>query len=136
MKALTKASMVAVAALWAGAVLAESPGATAQASHMEKLAVLLDLTEVQKPQVATILQGEHAQMKALMEQTKAAGGGKPDFEALRAAHSQIQQDTLTKLSSVLSPTQVKKFQTLQQMRHGFGHRGPPGGAPAAVPQSN
>lgn len=135
MKALTKASMVAVAALWAGAVLAESPGATAQASHMEKLAVLLDLTDAQKPQVATILQGEHAQMKALMEQTKAAGG-KPDFEALRAAHTQIQQDTLTKLSSVLSPTQVKKFQTLQQMHHGFGHRGPPGGAPVAVPQSN
>ncbi|HVH85007.1 MAG TPA: hypothetical protein VM713_11910 [Steroidobacteraceae bacterium] len=135
MKALTKASMVAVAALWAGAVLAESPGATAQASHMEKLAVLLDLTDAQKPQVATILQGEHAQMKALMEQTKAAGA-KPDFEALRAAHTQIQQDTLTKLSSVLSPTQVKKFQTLQQMHHGFGHRGPPGGAPAAVPQSN
>lgn len=135
MKALTKASMVAVAALWAGAVLAENPGAAAPASHMEKLAVLLDLTEAQKPQVATILQGEHAQMRALMEQTKAAGG-KPDFEALRAAHTQIQQDTLTKLSSVLSPTQLKKFQTLQQMHHGFGHRGPPGGASAAVPQSN
>jgi Spy/CpxP family protein refolding chaperone len=139
MKALIKASLVAAATLWAGAVLAQSPaaGTPARASHLEKLAILLDLTDAQKPQVATILEGQHAQMKALIEQAKAAGG-KPDFQAMQAAHQQISQDTLAKLSGVLTPAQLKKFQTLQQMHaHGFGHRGPPpGGAAAAVPQSN
>jgi len=134
MKALIKVSVLALAALWAVAALAGAGGGN-QASHMEKLAILLDLTDAQKPQVQSILQGEHAQMKALIEQTKAAGG-KPDFQALHAAHQQINQDTLTKLSGVLSPLQLKKFQTLQQMHHGFGHRpGGPAGAPAAPPNN-
>lgn len=139
MKALIKASLVAAAALWAGAVLAQSPaaGPPSPAGHLEKLAILLDLTDAQKPQVATILEGQHAQMKALIEQSKAAGG-KPDLQAMQAAHQQISQDTLAKLSGVLTPVQLKKLQTLREMRpHGFGHHGPPpGGAPAAVPQSN
>lgn len=135
MKASIKASVVALAVLWAGAALAQNPVAGNHASHMESLAVLLDLTDAQKPQVQTILQGEHAQMRALIEQAK-AGGGNPDFQALHAARTQIKQDAFTKLSGVLSPVQLKKFQTLQQMHgHGFGHRGPAGGAPAAVPQN-
>src|ERR1700739_2737584 len=101
MKALMKVSVLALAALWSVAALAGAGGGN-QASHMEKLAILLDLTGAQKPQVGSILQGEHAQMKALIEQTKAAGG-KPDFQALHAARQQINQDTLTKLSGVLSP---------------------------------
>ena len=134
MKVFVKASLVALAALWAGAALAGAGGGN-QASHMEKLAILLDLTDAQKPQVESILQGAHAQMKALIEQTKAAGG-QPDFQALHAARQQINQDTLTKLSGVLSPVQLKKFQTLKQMRHGFGHRpGAPGSAPAVPPGS-
>jgi len=135
MKALMKVSALALAALWAVAALAGAGGGGNQASHMEELAVLLDLTDAQKPQVESILQGEHAQLKALIEQTKAAGS-KPDFQALHAARQQINQDTLTRLSGVLSPLQLKKFQTLQQMHHGFGHRpGGPGGGPAA-PTSN
>lgn len=106
MKASMKASALALAALWAGAVLAQGPAAAAHADHMEKLALLLDLTDAQKPQVATILQGQHAQMRTLVEQTKAAGGT-PDFQALQQMHP-----------------------------HGFGHRGPPPGAPAAPPQSH
>jgi Spy/CpxP family protein refolding chaperone len=132
MKALMKTTVVALAALWAGAVLAESTGAANHAGHMEKLAILLDLTDAQKPQVQSILEGEHAQMKALMEQARAAGG-KPDFQALHAARQQINQDTVTKLSGVLSPAQLKKFETLKQMHaHGLGHRG---GGPGAVPQT-
>jgi Spy/CpxP family protein refolding chaperone len=134
MKALMKAAVVALAALWAGAALAENTAGGNPASHMENLALLLDLTDAQKPQVESILQGEHARMKALFEQTKAAGG-QPDFQALHAARQQINQDTLTKLSGVLSPVQLKKFQALKQLHHAFGHRGGPVGAPA-VPTSN
>ena len=138
MKASMKASVLVLAALWAGAVLAQSPPAAPPnpASRLEGLAILLDLTEAQKPQVQSILKGQHAQMRTLVEQAKAAGST-PDFQALRAARQQIEQDTVTKLSSVLSPAQLKKFQALQQMHpHGFGHHGPPPGAPAAIPQSN
>jgi Spy/CpxP family protein refolding chaperone len=134
MKALMKASVVALAALFAGAALAGAGGGF-EASHMEKLSILLDLTDAQKPQVESILKGEHQQMKALIAQTRAAGG-KPDFQALHAARQQINQDTLTRLAGVLSPLQVKKFQTLKQMHHGFGHRGPPPGGPPAAPTTN
>jgi len=136
MKALMKVSVLALAALWAGGALAQGPGGPGNhASHMANLALLLDLSETQKPRVETILQGEHAQMKALFDQAKAAGG-KPDFQAMHAARTQISQDTVTKLSGVLSPVQLQKFQALQQMHHGFGHRGPPpAGAPSA-PTSN
>ena len=136
MKALMKASVVAWAVLCAGAGMAANAGGGEQASHMQNLALLLDLTDGQKPQVQTILQGEHQQMKALFEQTKAAGG-KPDFQALRAARQQISQDTLTKLSGVLSPVQLQKFQALQQMHHhGFGHRPGAGGTPPAPTTNN
>ena len=132
MKALMKASLVALAALWAGAVLAQNTAAGRQTSHMEKLALLLDLTDAQKPQVQSILEGQHAQMRALIEQTQAAGG-EGDFQALQAARQQINEDTVTKLSGVLSPAQLKKFEALRQLRHGFGHRGPPSGAPQTPP---
>jgi Spy/CpxP family protein refolding chaperone len=132
MKALMKMTVVALAALGAGAVLAQNTGAGNHAGHLEKLAILLDLTDAQKPQVQSILEGQHAQMKALLEQTRAAGG-KPDFQALQAARQQIGQDTVTKLSAVLSPAQLKKFETMKEMHtHGFGHRG---GGPASAPQS-
>ena len=136
MKASMKASVLALAALWAGGALAQGPGGTGNpARHMENLALLLDLTEAQKPQVESILQAEHAQMKALFDQARAAGG-KPDFQAMHAARTQISEDTVTKLSGVLSTVQLQKFQALQQMHHGYGHRGPPpAGAPPA-PTSN
>jgi Spy/CpxP family protein refolding chaperone len=136
MKALLKTTVVALAALWAGALLAQNTGAGGRAGHLEKLAILLDLTDAQKPQVQSILEGHHAQMKALLEQARAAGG-KPDFQAMQAARQQIDQDTATKLSAVLSPAQLKKFETLKQMHaHGFGHRSGGPGAPPQTPPAN
>ena len=136
MKALMKASVVALAVLSAGAAMAANAGGGGQAGHMQNLALLLDLTDGQKPQVQAILEGEHQQMKALFEQTKAAGG-EPDFQALHAARQQISQDTLTRLSGVLSPVQLQKFQALQQMHHrGFGHRPGSGGTPPAPATNN
>jgi len=125
-----KASIVAVAALLcAGAVFAaETPPAApaAAASHMDNLATLLDLTDAQKAQVQTVLQQEHAKMKESFEQAKASGT-KPDWQQMKAVHQQIQQETLQKLQPVLSATQLKKFQIIQQAMHGhhhFGHGGP------------
>jgi len=129
-----KASIVAVAALLcAGAAFADPPAPAAAASreaqHMDNLATLLDLTDAQKAQVQTVLQEEHAKMKESFEQAKASGT-KPDWTQIKALHQQIEQETLQKLTPVLSATQLKKFQILQQSMHGHGHFNRGGGGPS------
>jgi hypothetical protein len=59
-------------------------------------------------------------MEALRAQAQSSGT-KPTFEQMRAEHEQMQQDMLAKLTPVLTPAQLKKFQVLLE------HRGPPGG---------
>jgi hypothetical protein len=128
--------VLALALLFAGAAVAQAPATTTPATAeargarmMDNLTVLLDLTDAQKAQVQTILQAEHAEMKANFEQAKASGT-KPDWTQMKAQHQQMEQETITKLTPVLSATQLKKFQVLQQMERGHHHhRGPPPGAP-------
>jgi len=136
-----KAFVLALAALWAGAVFAQNPAATGSdpgARHMADLAVLLDLTAPQKAQVQTILQEEHAQMKQAFQDVKAAtpAGTRPNWQQMRTLHQQISQETITKLTPVLSATQLAKFQILaKHMMHGhFNHGGGPqaAAAPAAT----
>jgi len=87
---------------------------------MDRLATLLDLTDEQKAQVQTILEEQHAKMKAQHDAAQASGQ-KPTFEQMKAAHDQMQQETVAKLTPVLSPAQLKKFEVLME------ERGPPGG---------
>ena len=116
-----KTAIVTLALLCAGAAYAQTPpappphGAEA-AHHLDDLATLLDLTDAQKAQVQTILQEEHAKMHQSFEQAKASGT-KPDWQQMKAQHEQMQQETLQKLAPVLSATQLKKFQILQQQMH-------------------
>ncbi|HYM27041.1 MAG TPA: hypothetical protein VET66_02750 [Steroidobacteraceae bacterium] len=131
-----KASVIALTVLLAGAgaALAQTPAAATagsqRLSRMDNLATLLDLTEAQKAQVQAILQDEHAKMKASFEEAKASGT-RPDFQQMRTLHKQLQQETLQRLTPVLSSAQLKKFQVLAQMQHHhFGHFG--GGAEGAV----
>jgi len=134
-----KASVLAAMLLCASPLftMPAPAGEPAAASHMDNLATLLDLTDTQKAQVQTILQEEHAKMKASFEQAKASGT-KPDWQQMKALHQQIQQETLQKLAPVLSATQLKKFQIIQQAMHGhghFNHGGPPSGAAAPATQN-
>ena len=127
-----KISVAAVAALWMGVAIAQAPDSAggggpgpgfrheSPAEHMDHLATLLDLTDQQKAQVQTILDAQHAKMKAERDAAQASGQ-KPTFEQMKAAHDQMRQDTLAKLTPVLSPAQLKKFQVLME------ERGPPGG---------
>ena len=130
------ATFVALALLCGGAAFAQTspPAAPNAAKHMDNLATLLDLTDAQKMQVQTILQEEHAKMKASFEQAKASGT-KPDWQQMHALHQQLEQETLQKLTPVLSATQLKKFQIIaEQMHHAHGmHHGAPGDAAAATP---
>jgi|SRR5579862_6113307 len=136
-----KATVFALALLCAGAALAQTPPpapdpaqqAARQAQHLENLATLLDLTDAQKAQVQTVLQAEHAKMKAAFEQAKSSGT-KPDWQQMKALHQQLEQETLQKLGPVLSATQLKKFQVLMQMHdHGHFHHGPHNGGSSAPP---
>ena len=127
-----KISVATVAALWMGVAIAQAPDSAggggpgpgfrheSPAEHLEHLATLLDLTDQQKAQVQTILDAQHAKMKAQHEAAHASGQ-KPTFEEMKAEHEQMKQDTLAKLTPVLSPAQLKKFQVLME------ERGPPGG---------
>jgi Spy/CpxP family protein refolding chaperone len=127
-----KISLAAVLVLCMGAAIAQAPDSPggggprpgfrheSPAEHLEHLATLLDLTDAQKAQVQTILEEQHAKMKAQREALQASGQ-KPTFEQMKTEHDQVQQETLAKLTPVLSPAQLKKFQVL------MAERGPPGG---------
>jgi hypothetical protein len=127
-----KATVLALTALWAGAVFAQAPAPPDHAAHVDKLATLLDLTDAQKTQVQAVLQEEHAKIKAAHEQALASGT-RPDREQMKAMHEQIQQEIVQKLTPVLSAAQLKKFQALQgmhgEMMHDHGHGAPPGATP-------
>ena len=118
-----KSSILALTLLCAGAVFAQTPPASPDAArHMENLSVLLDLTDAQKVQVQSVLQQEHAKMKESFEQAHASGS-RPDWEQMKALHQQLQQETLQKLTPVLSAAQLKKFQIIMEEMHGHGHMG-------------
>ena len=127
-----KASFLALAVLWVGAAIAQAPASPdgggpgpggggrheSPAQRLDNLATLLDLTDAQKTQVQAVLEAEHAKMKAAREQAQASGQ-KPTFEQMKATHEQVQQDTLTKLTPILTPAQLKKYQVLMA-QHGPG----------------
>jgi hypothetical protein len=131
-----KATVVALALLCGGAAFAQTPpppSPAMAAKHMDDLATLLDLTDAQKAQVQTILQEEHAKVKAAFDQAHASGA-KPDWQQMKALHQQVQQETLQKLTPVLSATQLKKFQIISEAMHAHGmHHPAEGGAATTTP---
>jgi Spy/CpxP family protein refolding chaperone len=111
------------------------PDSQASEHRMERLATLLDLTDTQKTQVKAILDAEHAKMKAQRQAAQAAGT-KPSFEEMRAAHQQLQAETLQQLTPVLTSTQLKKFQVLMENEHARGGHGPHGPPPPGAAPSD
>src|SRR3979490_3436218 len=109
-----KATVFALAVLWAVALFARAPAPPEHAAHLEKLATLLDLTDAQKTQVHAVLHEDKAQRTAAHEQAKASGT-KPDWQQMQALHQQIRPETLVNDPPVLWASQLKKFQTLQEM---------------------
>jgi Spy/CpxP family protein refolding chaperone len=112
------------------------PGPPNAAHQLDRLTTLLDLTDTQKAQVKTILEAEHAKMRAQFQAAQASGT-KPTFEEMRAARQQARADTVQQLTPVLTASQLKKFQVLMEEErgpHGRGPHGPPSGdAPPASP---
>lgn len=112
-----------------------------QQRRLDRLAILLDLTAVQRQQVRTIFADEHARMKPAMQQVREA------MQQARAAHEAARKDAMQRLTSVLTPTQMKKLEVLmpehgmmhammmhRMMMHGMDpgmNMGPPGPGPGA-----
>jgi hypothetical protein len=116
--------VLAAAWLFSGLVYADQqPQTQAQPQHrgpdMDRLALLLDLNDAQKSQVEQVLNEQHEQMRATMEQQHASGQ-KPTRDEMRAKHEQLQKDTMSKLSSILDAQQLKKFQALSEHCPGGG----------------
>ena len=128
-----RAMVLMLALLGAGAVFAQGapPEMMHGMRHLDNLATLLDLTDDQKTQVQAILQEQHAKMKASFEQAHASGT-KPDWETMKATHEQLQQETLQKLTPVLSAAQLKKFQIITSEMHGHLHHPGMGDHPAGT----
>jgi periplasmic protein CpxP/Spy len=78
---------------------------------MERMATLLDLNDSQKTAVQDILEQQHEKIRAAHEERKTSGT-RPTREEMTKEHEQLKQDTMTKLQSVLTPEQIKKFEAL------------------------
>ena len=75
------------------------PPASTSGEHMsrlDRLAILLDLTDTQKLQVQQVLDEQRQQMRAFWQQ-QSSSGTKPNFQQLRAERQQLRQQTLAKL---------------------------------------
>jgi Spy/CpxP family protein refolding chaperone len=104
--------------------------------QLERLTTLLDLTDTQKAQVKTILDAEHAKMRAQFQSAQASGT-KPSIEQMRTAREQMRAETVQQLTPVLTPAQLKKFELLMEEHRGEerGAHGPrtSGDTPATTP---
>ena len=90
--------------------------------QLERLTTLLDLTDTQQTQVKTILENEHAKMRAQFQAAQASGT-KPSFEQMRAAREQMRAETVQQLTPVLTPSQLKKFEVLMEEHRDRGRGG-------------
>lgn len=84
---------------------------------IDQLAQELDLSAAQKTQVQQIFDSERAQR----EQLRNSG------EDRRQQMQKLQSDLITRMSAVLTPDQLQKFEQMEQQqrhhRHGFGGYG-------------
>src|SRR5579875_1713089 len=117
---------------------ASPPPASTSGEHMsrlDRLAILLDLTDTQKLQVQQVLDEQRQQMRAFWQQ-QSSSGTKPNFQQLRAERQQLRQQTLAKLQPLLSAQQYQKLEVLMSSPHGWrGHRGPPADGSSASSSS-
>ena len=105
-----------------GVALAANAPATPHGGkdRMDRLALLLDLSEGQKGDVQKVLDEQFQQRKEQFQQAKASGT-RPSREEMRAQHEQMRKDTIAKLRPILSEQQLAKFQALTDRPQGRPH---------------
>lgn len=109
-----------------GTALAQGPfrEPPSQAEQMQRLAVLLDLNEGQKVEVAKVLEEQREQMLAFRQQVKESGQ-RPSREQMETQREQLKNSTIDKLRPILTDQQLQKFEALGPM----GPMGPGPGRP-------
>lgn len=103
---------LAATILLAQAGCAQQPHRRYGQPSIDQLAGELSLTAAQKTQVQQILEDEQAQR----EQLQSSG------EDRRQIMQQVRSDLIARLSAVLTPDQLQKFEQMQQQRRHHGHR--------------
>jgi Spy/CpxP family protein refolding chaperone len=93
------------------AACAQEPHRHSGQPSIDQLASELNLTAAQKTQVQQILNDESAER----EQLQSSG------EDRRQIMQQVQSDLITKMSAVLTPDQLQKFEQIEQHHHHHGH---------------
>jgi hypothetical protein len=89
---------------------------------MERLTILLDLDAYQASEVERILQAQRETMRSRFSERT---GERPSFEEMRAAREAARAELLTQLQSVLSASQIEKFEVLtERPARGRRHPGP------------
>ena len=120
----TKVTLLALAWLASGVAFAAETTPATPASQtmkgpdMDRMALLLDLNDYQKTEVEKILKEHHEQVRAAREAARASGT-RPSREEMKAHREQYKEELNTKLSGVLTPEQLKKFEA-----HREGGSGP------------
>jgi Spy/CpxP family protein refolding chaperone len=117
MKPLTCVLAATLLALQAGC--AQNPPYRSHHGQLsiEQLASELDLTNAQKTQVEQIFANERAQRQQLRESS-----AQSTPEERRQQMQALQGDLINRLSAVLTPEQLQKFEQLEQRRRHYGHR--------------
>ena len=115
---------LAALALTIGIALAQEPdrhGPPTEAERVERLAVLLDLNEGQKVEVAKVLSAERQKMLEFRQQVQQSNQ-RPTPEQIRSQRQQIQADTIESLRPILTDQQLQKFEALGPMTMGHPPR--------------
>jgi hypothetical protein len=110
---------VAAMCLAFGTALAQGPAHDRQAANLDRLAVLLDLNEGQKVEVAKVLAEQREEAMSLRKKAKASGE-RPSREQMHAQREQLRSGTIDKLRPILTDQQLQKFEALGQMEPGRG----------------
>ena len=102
--------------------LAQPPGGPPRMLDIDRLTILLDLDAYQQSEVERILQ---AQREAMRSEFQARDGERPSREEMMAAREIARAETITQLRSVLTESQIEKFEVLTERPPRDGRRRPP-----------
>ena len=105
---------------------------------IDRLTVLLDLDPYQKGLVQQALSEQREAMRAERKANETSGT-RPSFEDVQAHRAQAQQQLITKLTGVLTDSQITKLKVLMEPPHGgpgAGYRGARSGASTGAASGN
>ena len=90
--------------------------------RLDRMAILLDMTDYQKTEVQRIFEEQRETMRAAHEAMRESGV-RPSREEMQAQRQQARDSLRLQLEGVLTPEQMTKFDILAEEHRGRGPRG-------------